>query len=249
MDRPAVVFATGQLLTEDVWAPQAAVLGQDYDVIVADHGRDDTIAGMAARLLAGAPEQFHLIAHAMGGFTAFEVMRQAPQRVLSLVLIATLAPNDGPAQTERRQGYIRLVEAGRFDQVVEERVPILLPPDRRGEGPLLARVRQMAADTGAERFLAQQRAIMSRIDSRPSLAAIKVPTLVIRGAQDGITTQTHQDEILAGIPHARFVEIPACGHLPTLEAPDETNRLLRDWLAENSAGADQSGLTGVGNSG
>lgn len=249
MDRPAVVFATGQLLTEDVWAPQAAVLGQDYDVIVADHGRDDTIAGMAARLLAGAPEQFHLIAHAMGGFTAFEVMRQQRQRVLSLVLIATLAPNDGPAQTERRQGYIRLVEAGRFDQVVEERVPILLPPDRRGEGPLLARVRQMAADTGAERFLAQQRAIMSRIDSRPSLAAIKVPTLVIRGAQDGITTQTHQDEILAGIPHARFIEIPACGHLPTLEAPDETNRLLRDWLAENSAGADHSGLTGVGNSG
>ena len=235
MDRPAVVFATGQLLTEEVWAPQAGALGQDYDVILADHGRDDTIAGMAARLLAGAPEPFHLIAHAMGGFTAFEVMRQQPQRVLSLVLIATLAPNDGPAQTERRQGYIRLVEAGRFDQVVEERVPILLPPHRREEALLLARVRQMAADTGAERFLAQQRAIMSRIDSRPSLSAIKVPTLVIRGAQDGITTQAHQDEILAGIPHARFVEIPACGHLPTLEAPDETNRLLRDWLAENSA--------------
>lgn len=234
MDRPAVVFATGQLLTEEVWAPQAAALGQDYDVIVADHGRDDTIAGMAARLLADAPERFHLIAHAMGGFTAFEVMRQQPQRVLSLVLIATLAPNDGPAQTERRQGYIRLVEAGRFDQVVEERVPILLPPDRREEGPLLARVRQMAADTGAERFLAQQRAIMSRIDSRPSLAAIKVPTLVIRGAQDGITTQAHQDEILAGIPHARFVEIPECGHLPTLERPDTVNRLLIDWLGEAS---------------
>ena len=93
----------------------------------------------------------------------------------------------------------------------------------------------MAADTGVERFLAQQRAIMSRIDSRPSLPAIKVPTLVIRGAQDGITTQAHQDEILAGIPHARFVEMAGVGHLPTLEAPDETNRLLKDWLAERSA--------------
>lgn len=231
MQRPTVVFASGQLLTDDVWGPQVEALAPDYDLVLADHGRDDTIAGMAARLLDATPERFHLVAHAMGGFTAFEVMRQQPHRVLSLVLIATLAPNDGPAQTERRQGYVGLVEAGRFDQVVEERVPILLPPDRREDGPLLARVRQMAADTGAERFLAQQRAIMSRIDSRPSLAAIRVPTLVVRGAQDGVTTRAQQDEILAGVPHARFVEIEACGHLPTLERPVTTSRLLLDWLA------------------
>lgn len=233
MTRPTVVFASGQLLTDDVWAPQVEALAPDHHIVLSDHGRDDTIAGMARRLLAASPDRFHLVAHAMGGFTAFEVMRQQPERVLSLVLIATLAPNDGPAQTERRQGYIRLVEDGRFDQVVEERVPILLPPGRREEGPLLARVRQMAAATGAERFLGQQRAIMSRIDSRPSLGAIKVPTLVIRGALDGITTQAHQDEILAGIPHARFVELPDVGHLPTLEAPAELNRLLREWLAEH----------------
>ncbi|MCW5761578.1 MAG: alpha/beta fold hydrolase, partial [Phenylobacterium sp.] len=173
--RPSVVFATGQLLTEDCWAPQVAALDPDYDVIVADHGRDDTIAGMAQRLLDAAPPRFHLIGHAMGGFTAFEVMRQAPERVISLVLIATLAPNDGPAQTERRQGYIRLVEAGQFDQVVEERVPILLPPRRREDARLLGLVRGMAEDTGAERFLGQQRAIMSRIDSRPSLGGVEVP--------------------------------------------------------------------------
>lgn len=231
MDRPTVVFATGQLLTEDVWAPQALALADDYDLIIADHGQDDTIAGMARRLLAAAPRRFHLVAHAMGGFTAFEVMRQAPERVISLVLIATLAPNDGPAQTERRMGYIRLVEAGRFDQVAEERIPMLVHPDRRGDEPLLGVIRHMAADTGAERFLAQQRAIMSRADSRPSLGEIRVPTLVIRGDADGITTRAHQDEILAGIRGARFVEIADCGHLPTLERPETVNQLLRDWLA------------------
>ncbi|MDB5434173.1 MAG: alpha/beta hydrolase, partial [Phenylobacterium sp.] len=93
VSRPAVVFASGQLLTDEVWAPQVAALSADYDLRMSDHGRDDTIAGMAARLLEGAPPRFHLAAHAMGGFTAFEVMRQAPQRVISLVLIATLAPN------------------------------------------------------------------------------------------------------------------------------------------------------------
>ena len=112
MTRATVVFAAGQLLTEDVWAPQALALADDYDLIVADHLHDDTIASMARRLLDAAPERFHLVAHAMGGFTAFEVMRQAPERVISLVLIATLAPNDGPAQTERRRGSLWIPVSG-----------------------------------------------------------------------------------------------------------------------------------------
>lgn len=234
MPRPAVVFASGQLLTVDCWAPQAVALADDYDLRFADHTRDETISGMAARLLAEAPDRFHLVAHAMGGFTAFEVMRQAPQRVISLVLIATLAPNDGPAQTERRQGYIRLVEDGRFAEVVEERIPILVHPARREDAPLLTVVRRMAADTGAQTFLRQQRAIMTRPDSRPSLGAIRAPSLVLRGAQDGITTPGHVDEIVGAIPHARFEEIPDCGHLPTLEKPQTTNRLLAAWLAEQA---------------
>jgi pimeloyl-ACP methyl ester carboxylesterase len=234
MSRPSVVFASGQLLTEAVWAPQRAALAPACDLTHADHTQDDTIAGMALRLLGAAPPRFHLVAHAMGGFTAFEVMRRAPERVLSLVLIATLAPNDGPAQTERRQGYIRLVEAGRFDEVVEERIPILVHPDRRGDADLLAVVRRMASDTGAETFLRQQRAIMSRLDSRASLAAIKVPTLLIRGDADGITTEAHQAEMLAGIADARLEVISDCGHLPTLERPDQTNRLLTRWLEEGT---------------
>jgi len=228
---PTVVFVSSQLLTEDAWAPQAIALADDHELIVADHGHDDTITGMAKRLLDAAPARFHLVAHGMGGFVALEVMRQAPERIISLVLISAIASADGPAQTERRQGYIRLVEAGNFEGVVEERIPMLVHPARRNDAALLAVIRHMAADTGAERFLGQQRAIMARIDSRPWLAAISVPTLVVRGAEDGITTQAHQDEIAAAIPGAEKVVIPDCGHLPTLETPEAANRLLKDWLA------------------
>jgi pimeloyl-ACP methyl ester carboxylesterase len=89
----------------------------------------------------------------------------------------------------------------------------------------------MAAETGAATFLRQQRAIMGRADSRPSLSAIACPTLLIRGAQDGITTEAHQQEILAGVPGARLELIEDCGHLPTLERPLTTNRILGDWLS------------------
>src|SRR3546814_12888092 len=82
----------------------------------------------------------------MGGFVAFEVMRRAPERVAKLALIATLASADGPAQTARRQGYIDLVESGNFDQVVEERIPILFPEEKSGDARLLGIARAMAAD-------------------------------------------------------------------------------------------------------
>lgn len=199
-------------------------------MLFADHRHDETIAGMADRLLANAPLRFNLVGHAMGGFVAFEVMRRAPERVTRLVLIATLAAADGQAQTARRQGYIELVESGRFDQVVEERIPILFPQARRSDARMLGIVRKMAADTGAETFLRQQRAIMTRIDSRPTLGDIAVPTLLLRGEEDGITTDARQQEMRAAIPGARLLTLPGAGHLPTLEVPETLLPVLAEFL-------------------
>ncbi|HPB20796.1 MAG TPA: alpha/beta fold hydrolase [Novosphingobium sp.] len=224
-----IVLITGQLLTDAVWQPLLDGW-PDREVIVADNRSDDTIAGIATRLLENAPPRFVLIGHAMGGFVAFEVMRRAPERVAKLVLIATLASADGPAQTARRQGYIDLVEAGKFDQVVEERIPILFPESRRSDERLLGLARKMAADTGAEVFLAQQRAIMAREDSRPRLGEIDVPTLVVWGAEDGITSCAHQDEIVSLIDGSRLAVIPGAGHLVTIEAPDAVMPLLDAFL-------------------
>ncbi|MFM5953208.1 MAG: alpha/beta fold hydrolase [Novosphingobium sp.] len=234
LHRPAVALVSGQLLTAACWTPQIEALSGAYDLRLADHGRDDSIGGMAARLLAEMPDRFDLVAHAMGGFVAFEVLRRAPGRVRSLALFGTLAPADLPAQTERRQGYIRLVEAGRFDQVVEERVPILLHPARREDAPLLGTVRRMARETGADRFLRQQRAIMARADSRPGLAAIPCPTLLVWGRQDGIATEAHQREMLAAIPDCQLTAIEDCGHLVTLEKPATASAVLAEWLGRGA---------------
>lgn len=224
-----IVIATGQLLTDAMWQP-VIDLWPGREVILADNQNDETIEGFATRLLDAAPPRFALVAHAMGGFVAFEVMRRAPERVAKLVLISTLASADGPAQTERRQGYIDLVESGRFNQVVEERIPILYPPAKRSDEKLLSLARDMAAATGAETFLRQQRAIMARIDSRPSLVDIAVPTLLIWGDSDGITSKTHQDEMLAAIPGARLEIVSGTGHLPTIEASEIVAPLIAGFI-------------------
>lgn len=224
-----MVLMTGQLLTDAVWQPLLPEFGE-RDILFADNRHAETVADLADNLLRCAPARFDLIGHAMGGFVAFEVMRRAPERVAHLVLISTLASADGPAQTARRQGYIDLVEDGRFEAVVEERIPLLFPENKRSDPELLALARGMARDTGAETFLAQQRAIMARPDSRPTLGDIRVPTLLIWGDGDGITTRAHQEEMLAGISGACLQSIAAAGHLPMVEEAATCAAHIIDFL-------------------
>ena len=228
-----VVLITGQLLTDAVWAPLIE-RWPDRHVTIARNTGEETIEGFARNLLNEAPERFALVGHAMGGFVAMEATRTAPERVAKLVLVSTLASDDGPAQTKRRQGYIDLVESGAFADVIEERIPMLFPPDRRDDAQLLSVARKMAADTGAQTFLAQQRAIMTRADSRPRLSQIEVPTLLVRGEDDGIVSAEYHAEIEAAIANSRSVTIASTGHLPMLEAPDAFATRLTEFLDEDA---------------
>ena len=225
-----IVFIPSQLLTAELWAPQMAAFKGKAGCTVANNSRTDTIAGIAAGLLADAPKTFSLCAHGMGGFVAFEVLRQAPERVEKLILVSTLASADTPAQTARRMGYLKLVEAGDFAKVVEERIPMMIPAERRGDAALVGLVRKMASDTGAEAFLRQQKAIMGRIDSRPSLENIRCPTLLIYGRFDGISTLDHQQEMLTGIKNARLEIVEDSGHLVPIERPEKASALIGNWV-------------------
>ena len=228
-----IVLMTGQLLTDAVWAPLIA-RWPDREIVVARNAGEDTIAGFARNLLADAPTRFALVGHAMGGFVAMEAMRIAPERMAKLALVSTLASDDGPAQTKRRQGYIDLVEGGAFAEVIEERIPLLFPPERREDARLLGLARKMAADTGAETFLAQQRVIMARADSRADLSRIGVPTLLVRGSEDGIVSAEHHAEMEAAIAGARSVTIAGVGHLPMVEEPDLFAEILAGFLDEDT---------------
>jgi pimeloyl-ACP methyl ester carboxylesterase len=71
---------------------------------------------------------------------------------------------------------------------------------------------------------------MSRVDSRPRLAAIRCPTLVVCGQDDALLPPDVHQELAAGIPGAQLTVIPECGHLAPLERPAETAAALRGWL-------------------
>ncbi len=226
-----IVLVPGLNCSARLYAPQIPELWRFGSVTVADHTRDDTMAAIAKRILDAAPPRFNYVGLSMGGYIAFEIMRQAPERVGRLALLDTSARADVPEITELRTQRIALAETGRFDEVIETTWEPLVHPMFRVGGTHKAIHVAMCRDVGPEAYARQQKACRSRIDSRPSLGAIRCPTLVLCGAQDEPTPPHLSDEIAAGIPGARLVKVPECGHLSTVERPEAVNKELIDWLS------------------
>jgi pimeloyl-ACP methyl ester carboxylesterase len=220
----------GLLASARLYAAQIPVLWQFGPVMLADHRRDDSMAGIARRILQQAPPRFALVGLSMGGYIAFELLRQAPARVARLALLDTTARPDSPEQSARRRTLMELAGGGRFDEIADLMYPGFVAPERIDDQALRAQVRSMAAETGAEAFIRQQTAIMQRCDSRPDLAAIACPTLVLVGDADQLTPPDRAQEIAAGIRGAQLVVVPASGHLSTLEQPERVNAALVDWF-------------------
>jgi len=216
--------------TSRLYEAQLPALWQFGPVMVADHRRDDSIAAIARRVLNDAPPRFSLVGLSMGGYIAFELLRQAPQRVARLALLDTSARPDIAAQSARRREMIELARTGRYGEIADLSYPLLVHPDRLGDQALRELMRSMAQDTGAEAYMRQQTAIMHRCDSRPDLAAIACPTLVLVGEADQLTPPALAQEIAAGIRGAQLTVVPASGHLLTLEQPQRATAALVAWL-------------------
>lgn len=198
---------------------------------VADHTRDDSMVAIARAILASAPPRFALAGLSMGGYVCFEILRQAPTRVAKLALLDTSARADTPEASAMRRTQMAQASAGRLAEVVEAQFERTVHPAHRDDQQLREITRLMAADVGPEALVRQQTAIMGRPDSRPMLAAIDCPTLVLVGEQDELTPPERAAEMAHGIRGAQLVSVPQCGHLSTLEQPRAVTRALLDWLA------------------
>lgn len=228
--RTPLALLPGLLCDDALWAAQADDLADLADPWIADFTSQTSMMAMARDVLAAVPDRFALAGLSMGGYVAFEVMRQAPERVTRLALIATSPRPDEPDDVQRRHEFMRLARTGRFKGVTSRMLPELIHESRLEDTELAGAVMAMAGRVGRDAFLRQQRAIMARADSRPLLSGIRVPTLVLCGRQDALTPLRRHEEMHREIPGSELVVLEDCGHLPPMERPREVNAALRGWL-------------------
>jgi pimeloyl-ACP methyl ester carboxylesterase len=216
-------------LDAQMWREQRAALERaGYAVAAPDLPGPVRQAGLAAwarHVLSLVEGPFVPVGCSMGGYLAFELWRQASGRIPALVLADTRAAPDTPEQRAARDETIRVLREEGFDAFWAGLAPKLFAGDDPGARPLAAAQR-------VEDLIAAVEALRDRPDSRPTLATVDVPVLVLVGEADALTPPSDAEAMAAELPDARLVRIAGAGHLTPLERPAEFDDALLAFLAE-----------------
>ena len=234
MPRPTVLLLHAFPLDARMWdgiAPAVAEAG--YEVVAPDLPGEELELGFPAwaqRVLGLFEGPFVPVGSSMGGYFAFELWRQAPERIPALALVGTRATPDSPEQRLARDDSIRLLgEAGR-EPFWEDLAPRIFA---EGVDPaVVARAHELTLEQPITALVTAQETIRDRVDSRPTLDTIDVPVLVLVGDEDRLTPPADAEAMAAALPHARLTRIAGAGHLAPLEQPDAVARELVSFLEE-----------------
>jgi len=212
---------------------QISAFKDDREVVVADFSNCDSIEAMATKVLMEAPAEFALAGLSMGGIVAFEIFRQAPERIKRIALLDTNPRGELPENVPVRQEQINTVAQGGAESLRTLVSQQLMPKYAFDSEQLLKLeplVMEMALEVGTDEFINQWRALASRADSWSTLKDICCPTLILCGIHDALCSEKLHRDMAQEIKHAKLEIIQEAGHLSTLDAPEQVNSALQDWL-------------------
>ncbi len=167
----------------------------------------------------------------MGCYVAFDFIHLFPSRVRGLVLAGGRAEGPDKAEKHSREQQARRVLEKGMGHAVDSILQSLLSPKTLAEkAQVVARVRQMVAETDSRGAAAAQRGMAARRDYRAELASISVPTLIISGRDDGVRKPIDADTIHRGVANSRLEIISNAGHLMNMEQRERFNQLVLEFL-------------------
>lgn len=230
-----MVLLHGFPLDHHLWDDIAPLLEDNFDLILPDlrgFGESTTVdlfyamedfASDVAGLLdyLGIPKAT-IVGHSMGGYIALAFARLYPERVSGLGLVASQAAADAPERREGRYKSAAEVADKGIASVVEVMTTKFTPDPRLQEAARQSMERQPPAA-----YIGALKAMAERVDSTPLLSSIQYPVVIVHGDADALVPIDRAREVKAAVPHAHLVEISGAGHMPMMEAKEETAQALR----------------------
>jgi len=236
-----IILLHGFPLDHTMWAPQVHALeAAGFRVIAPDLrglGKAPLGKGPAAMPLHAADiirladrvgvRRFAIAGFSMGGYVALELARSSLDRLAGLALVDTRAEPDPPEAARGRVETAAKVRAQGSQVVADAMLPKLLTP--RAPPALVEQTRAVMLAQRPEGVAQCLLGMAERIDQRPNLSRIRVPTLVVVGAEDTITPPDAARVLADGISGSRLVTVPGAGHLSTLEQADAVSAAMVEW--------------------
>src|SRR5689334_10248887 len=220
-----LVLLPGFMCDNDLWRDMVPDLGRLGHLHYGNVYQDDTLEGMARRVLDEAPERFVLVGFSMGGFVARVLTLMAPERVSGVAFVASSAREYTEAERERR---LKGALPGDKPKTANPGVALGLHPDREKDPVLLDRLRGMQRRLGPE--VRKKQSALIRKDGYADLERITCPALVVACRQDRLRRLAETERMAKHLPNSRFEVIEDCGHMAPLERPHELAALLGAWL-------------------
>jgi pimeloyl-ACP methyl ester carboxylesterase len=217
--------------TPEIWDDVRAQLPVGIACHALENAALEDIDAIADEILASAPPRFALAGFSFGGYVSLAIAAKAMDRIERLALIATGSTSDSPEAAASRQRLIEIAQSD-YASVDGRMTKFLLHPERVDDAGIHEKRTRMSREYGAARFIAQQRAAMTRPPRDAVLASIRVPTLIAVGREDRITPLAQHEEMARRVPAAELVVFERCGHLAPLEAPAELAQALTKWMTQ-----------------
>jgi pimeloyl-ACP methyl ester carboxylesterase len=230
--KPSLVLLPGFLCDQTVWKQQISALSDVANPVSMEWTPEhDSILAMAEAVLRWAPERFALAGHSMGGRVAFQVYRLAPERVSKIAVLNT--GSDARSETEEpgRRRLLSIARSQGMRAMAVEWLKGMLPAYRQNDTPLVEEIIGMFERKTPDLFEIQMLALLGRPNVTPFLTHILCPALVLTGFDDAWSPPARHLEMAQSIRLSELVVVPKCGHMSTMERPDEVTAAMREWLA------------------
>lgn len=245
--RPPILFVHGFPLDSTMWQSQLDAFSLTHRVIAPDlrgFGKSTVTDGVVSmRQMADdlnalldaleVKQPVVVCGLSMGGYVAFEFLRQYAPRVRALILCDTRSAADTPEAAANRHKTAAVALSHGASPVAEGMLlKLIAPASLKGQPRVVEALNRMMVATDPRAMAAALRGMAARADSTPLLSLIRVPTLVIVGEHDAITPVAEMQQMAAEITNARFVKIPNAGHMAPMENPAAVNAAMGEFLAQ-----------------